>query len=242
MFFPMLPKHVRKQITTCINWCGFSFKGTSLQQNMSNSAPWYSAITVTLRNRWIWGESSLKWYFKQVHLVFWNARGKIVCNKKSAELMISETGDDSSKNTTHKIQHNIGGSCAATSQSWGLQPFEWQMPVLSAENAAISFYRAGGFPCFPVFGCFCNYFLYIPTGCRSCDVHAPLPEYDDVEFFRKKSRCVTVDGLFLISMVIWASRGKGSGVTAGVGPLWGPWSRKRGAGGTRWEGLHSPEV
>jgi len=96
----------------------FPVLGRACQQNMSNSAPWYSAITATLRKWWLCGESSLKWYFKQVHLGFWCERGKIVCNSNDgAELMISETGDDSSKNTTHKIQPNIGGSCAATCQS-----------------------------------------------------------------------------------------------------------------------------
>jgi len=47
--------------------------------------------------------------------------------------------------------------------------------------------------CYQFHGCFCNYFLYIPTGCRSCDV---LPEYDDVEV-RKKIPLCEVDGFFL---------------------------------------------
>ena len=81
-------------------------------------------------------------------------------------------------------------------------------------------YRAGGFPCFPVFGCFCNYFPYIPTGCRSCDVHPPLPEYDDMMmwnlYIEKKTSCEDLMDYFSCPWWIVGFQGEKDQVWAAV--------------------------
>lgn len=108
-----------------------------------------------------------------------------------AELMIHQQTPLTKFNTTLVDLVQLLLSPEVSSRSSGKCQCWARKMLLSVSTA----YRAGGFSCFPVIGCFCNYFLYIPTGCRSCDVHAPLPEYWWCGIKKKQNPLCEVDGI-----------------------------------------------